>query len=165
MEKIRNKGSFHKSVAYCKANVPVAGRSKANEQTLRTGMNEWKSVETRRNEKKTSETRMNESCEGEKIFALQTPVCCYAGCKSPREAKPMFALICVRLRRQHPNQVLIDNLILLSLRIPGLLWHVPLLLKPAQYLAKTPHRGPKLVKDDVLGKLVLLRLRSSGHWH
>ena len=73
MEKIRKGGCFHKSVAYCKADVPVAGRSKANEQTLRTGMNEWKSVETRRNEKKTSETRMNESCEGEKIFALQTP--------------------------------------------------------------------------------------------
>ena len=49
------------------------GCSKANEQTLQTGMNEWKSVETRRNEKKTSETRMNESCEREKIFALQTP--------------------------------------------------------------------------------------------
>ena len=49
-----------------------AGRSKANEQTLQTGMNEWKSVETRRNEKKTLETRMNESCEREKIFALQT---------------------------------------------------------------------------------------------
>ena len=67
MEKIRNKGCFHTSVAYCKADVPVAGRSKANEQTLRTGMNEWKSVETRRNEKKTSETRMNESCERENI--------------------------------------------------------------------------------------------------
>ena len=73
MEKIRNKGSFHKSVAYCKADVPVVGSSKANEQTLRTGMNEWKSVETRRNEKKTSDTKMNESCESEKIFALQTP--------------------------------------------------------------------------------------------
>ena len=73
MEKIRNKGCFHKSVAYCKADVPAAGSSKANEQTLQTGMNEWKKAETRRNEKKTSETRMNESCEGEKIFALQTP--------------------------------------------------------------------------------------------
>ena len=121
MEKLRNKGCFHKSVAYCKADVPVAGRSKANEQTLRTGMNEWKSVETRRNEKKTSETRMNESCEGEKIFALQTPVCCYARGKSPRETKPMFTIIRVRLRRQHLNQVLIDNLLILSLRIPGLM--------------------------------------------
>ena len=73
MEKLRNKGSIHKSVAYCKADVPAAGSSKANEQTLQTGMNEWKKAETRRNEKKTSETRMNESCEGEKIFALQTP--------------------------------------------------------------------------------------------
>ena len=88
---------------------------------MQTGMNEWKSVETRRNEKKTSETRTNESCESEKIFALQTPVCCYAGGKSPREAKPMFAIFCVRLRRQHLNQVLIDNLVILSLCIEGLL--------------------------------------------
>ena len=64
---------FPKSVAYCKAGVPAVGSSKANEQTLQTEMNEWKSVETRRNEKKTLETRMNESCERDKIFALQTP--------------------------------------------------------------------------------------------
>ena len=102
---------FPKSVAYCKADVPAVGSSKANEQTLQTGMNEWKSVETRRNEKKTSKTRMNESCEREKIFALQTPVCCYAGGKNRREAKPMFTIICVRLRRQHLNQVLVDNLL------------------------------------------------------
>ena len=111
MEKIRNSGCFPKSVAYCKADVPVAGCSKANEQTLQTEMNEWKSVETRRNEKKTLETRMNESCEREKIFALQTPVCCYAGGKNRREAKPMFTIICVRLRRQYLNKVLVDNLL------------------------------------------------------
>ena len=70
------------------------GGSKANEQTLQTGMNEWKSVETRRNVKKTSETRMNESCEREKMFALQTPSVAMQEVKSERSKANVCNNLC-----------------------------------------------------------------------
>ena len=165
MEEIRHKGCFHKSVAYCKGSrCPCGGPFKSQRADV-ADRDEW--VEECGDKKKWEEDvgdKDERELRGRENICITNPVCCYAaGGKSSREAKPLFTIICVRLRRQHLNQVLIDNLLILSLRIPGLLWHMPLLLKPAQYLAKTPYRGPKLVKDDVLGKLVLLRLRFSGH--
>ena len=130
MEKIRNKGCFHKSVAYCKADVPVAGGPFKSQRADVADRDEW--VEECGDKKKWEEDvgdKDERELRGRENICITNPVCCYAGGKSPREAKPMFAIICVKLRRQHLNQVLIDNSLMLSLRIPGLLWHVPLLLK------------------------------------
>ena len=126
MEKIRNSGCFVFSqvCGVLQSRCPCGGLFKSQRADV-ADRDEW--VEECGDKKKWEEDVRDkderELRERENI-CITNPVCCYAGGKSPREAKLMFAIICVRLRRQHLNQVLIDNLIILSLRIPGLFGHM-----------------------------------------
>ena len=112
MEKIRNKGCFPKSVAYCKADVPVAGGQFKSQRADVADRDEW--VEECGDKKKWEEDvgdkDERELRERENI-CITNPVCCYAVGQTRREAKSMFTIICVRLRRQYLNKVLVDNLL------------------------------------------------------
>ena len=126
MEKIRNSGCFVFSqvCGVLQSRCPCGWQFKSQRADV-ADRDEW--VEECGDKKKWEEDigdKDERELRERQNICIKNPVCCYAGGKSPREAKLMFAIICVRLRRQHLNQALIDNLIILSRRIPGLFGHM-----------------------------------------
>ena len=117
------KQGLFSQVCVCKADVPVTGGPFKSQRADIADRDEWVEDLEECGDKKKWEEDVRDKDERElrerENICITNPVCCYAEGKSTREAKPMFAIICERLRRQHLNQILIDNLVILSLRIPG----------------------------------------------